>query len=105
MEWSLNPKVQGDVAAWFGSVPAVPAACKGNELLTETGCATNGFDNFDKISLLAHAGSRVQHGHVRALQPLGDRLCRGDGRPLSGGTGLERAALHGGCRVPNPQST
>jgi len=49
MEWSLNAKVQGDVAAWFGSVPAVPAACKGNALLTDTGCATNGFDKFDKI--------------------------------------------------------
>ena len=50
MQHSLEPKVQGDVAAWFGSVPAVPAACKGNALLTDTGCATNGFDNFDKIA-------------------------------------------------------
>jgi putative spermidine/putrescine transport system substrate-binding protein len=49
MEWSLSPKVQGDVAAWFGSVPAVPAACQGNALLGDAGCATNGFDNFDKI--------------------------------------------------------
>jgi putative spermidine/putrescine transport system substrate-binding protein len=49
LEWSLSPKVQGDVAAWFGSVPAVPAACTGNALLGDTGCATNGFDNFDKI--------------------------------------------------------
>ena len=49
MEWSLSPKVRGDVAAWFGSVPAVPAACTGNALLGDTGCATNGFDNFDKI--------------------------------------------------------
>lgn len=49
MEWSLSPKVQGDVAAWFGSVPAVPAACKGNALLGDTGCATNGFDKFDQI--------------------------------------------------------
>ena len=32
LEHSLSPKVQGDLAAWFGSVPAVPAACKGNEL-------------------------------------------------------------------------
>ena len=24
MEWSLNPKLQGDLAAWFGAVPAVP---------------------------------------------------------------------------------
>jgi putative spermidine/putrescine transport system substrate-binding protein len=50
MEHSLSPKVQGDVAAWFGSVPVVPAACKGNALLTDAGCTTNGFDNFDKIS-------------------------------------------------------
>jgi len=49
LEWSLNPKVQGDLAAWFGSVPSVPAACTGNELLTDAGCATNGFDDFDKI--------------------------------------------------------
>lgn len=49
LEWSLNPKLQGDLAAWFGSVPAVPAACKGNALLTDSGCATNGMDNFDKI--------------------------------------------------------
>jgi putative spermidine/putrescine transport system substrate-binding protein len=49
MNHSLEPKVQGDVAAWFGSVPAVPAACKGNSLLTDTGCDTNGFANFDKI--------------------------------------------------------
>ena len=46
---SLDAKVQGDVAAWFGSVPAVPAACKGNELLTDGGCDTNGAANFDKI--------------------------------------------------------
>jgi putative spermidine/putrescine transport system substrate-binding protein len=49
-EWSISPKVQGDVAAWFGSVPAVPAACKGNALLTDEGCKTNGFDDFDKVS-------------------------------------------------------
>jgi putative spermidine/putrescine transport system substrate-binding protein len=50
MEHSIDPKVQGDVAAWFGSVPANPAACTGNELLTDTGCSTNGFDNFDEIA-------------------------------------------------------
>ncbi len=50
MEHSLSPKVQGDLAAWFGSNPAVPAACKGNELLTDAGCTTNGFDQFEKIS-------------------------------------------------------
>jgi putative spermidine/putrescine transport system substrate-binding protein len=49
MEWSLDPKVQGDVAYWFGSVPAVPDACTGNELLTDEGCQINGIDNFDQI--------------------------------------------------------
>ena len=49
MNHSLDPKVQGDVAAWFGSVPAVPAACKGNDLLGETGCEANGYSLFDKI--------------------------------------------------------
>ncbi|MFZ5673717.1 MAG: ABC transporter substrate-binding protein [Pseudomonadota bacterium] len=49
LEHSLSPKVQGDLAAWFGSVPAVPAACKGNALLTDQGCDTNGFGNFEKI--------------------------------------------------------
>ncbi|MGH8355618.1 MAG: ABC transporter substrate-binding protein, partial [Pseudomonas sp.] len=50
MNWSLEPKVQGDLAAWFGSVPAAPSACTGNELLGAEGCKTNGFDNFDKIA-------------------------------------------------------
>lgn len=49
MEHSLSPKVQGDLAAWFGSVPSVPAACKGNELLGDEGCKTNGFEDFERI--------------------------------------------------------
>jgi putative spermidine/putrescine transport system substrate-binding protein len=49
LEHSLSAKLQGDLAAWFGSNPSVPAACEGNELLGENGCANNGFDNFDKI--------------------------------------------------------
>ncbi len=49
MEWSISPKVQGDVAAWFGSLPAVPSACDNNALLGAEGCKTNGMDNFDKI--------------------------------------------------------
>ncbi len=50
MEWSLSPKVQGDASAWFGAVPSVPAACQASELLGPDGCATNGFDNFDRIA-------------------------------------------------------
>jgi putative spermidine/putrescine transport system substrate-binding protein len=49
MEHSIAPKLQGDLAAWFGSVPAVPAACKGNTLLTDAGCDTNGMQSFDKV--------------------------------------------------------
>jgi putative spermidine/putrescine transport system substrate-binding protein len=49
LEHSLDAKLQGDLAAWFGSVPAVPAACEGNELLTDAGCEINGMGNFDKI--------------------------------------------------------
>src|SRR3546814_9826447 len=50
LEHSINPKLQGDLAAWFGSVPAVLDACKGNALLGDEGCATNGLGNFEKIS-------------------------------------------------------
>jgi putative spermidine/putrescine transport system substrate-binding protein len=50
MEHSLQPKTQGDLAAWFGSVPVVPEACKGNALLGDTGCETNGASNFDRIA-------------------------------------------------------
>ena len=50
MEHSLNPKLQGDLAAWFGSVPVVPSACEGNELLGPEGCTTNGMDDFDRIA-------------------------------------------------------
>ena len=49
LEHSLNTQLQGDLAAWFGSVPSVPAACEGNELLGEDGCIRNGFENFDRI--------------------------------------------------------
>jgi len=50
LEHSINPKLQGDLAAWFGSVPVVLDACKGNALLGDEGCTTNGLNNFEKIS-------------------------------------------------------
>jgi len=50
LEHSIDPKVQGDVASWFGSAPSVPDACNGaSELLGAEGCKANGFDTFDKI--------------------------------------------------------
>lgn len=50
MEHSLNTKLQGDLSAWFGSVPSVPAACKGNKLLGDQGCANQGYNSFERIS-------------------------------------------------------
>ncbi|MBW2542248.1 MAG: ABC transporter substrate-binding protein [Deltaproteobacteria bacterium] len=49
LEHSLDPKLQGDLASYFGSVPAVPAACENNALLGKDGCKTNGIDNFDTV--------------------------------------------------------
>lgn len=49
LEHSLEPATQAGVASWFGSVPAVPAACKGQSILGDTGCQSNGSDLFDKI--------------------------------------------------------
>ena len=50
MNWSLTPKVQGDVAAWFGSLPVVPQGCKASALLGDKGCETNGYNEFSKIA-------------------------------------------------------
>jgi putative spermidine/putrescine transport system substrate-binding protein len=47
---SINKKLQGDLSAWFGSVPVRLDACKGNALLGDDGCKVNGLDNFEKIS-------------------------------------------------------
>jgi len=84
MEWSLNPKLQGDLAAWFGTVPAVPAACEGNELLGPDGCANNGSESFeilfrktptDDCNGTAEAGSCVPYheGVTDYLAVIGGR--------------------------------
>ena len=49
LEHSVTPKLQGDLSAWFGSVPSVPSACKGNALLGDKGCENNGMNEFDRI--------------------------------------------------------
>ena len=50
MEHSLSSNLQSDLAVWFGSNPAVPAACTdGRGMLNKEGCHTNGFDDFEKI--------------------------------------------------------
>jgi putative spermidine/putrescine transport system substrate-binding protein len=49
LEHSLSPATQAGVASWFGSVPSVPAACKGQAILGDEGCKANGSELFDKI--------------------------------------------------------
>ncbi|HVZ01765.1 MAG TPA: ABC transporter substrate-binding protein [Dongiaceae bacterium] len=49
LEHSLDPATQAGVASWFGSVPSVPAACKGQAILGDEGCKANGSELFDKI--------------------------------------------------------
>jgi putative spermidine/putrescine transport system substrate-binding protein len=69
MEWSLSPKVQGDVAAYTGANPVVPAACEGNELLGADGCRKNGSEHLDRVRFwrtpearcTAHAGGCVPY--------------------------------------------
>ena len=71
-------EVQGDLAAWFGSVPAVPAACKGNALLTDAGCDTNGMQNFDKVHFWRTPVAKSKPSRrLRALLSLGNRHDRG----------------------------
>ena len=62
MEHSLEPKLQGDLAAYFGSVPVVPDACKGNALLTDEGCKANGVENFDKIHFWKTPTAKCEQG-------------------------------------------
>ena len=103
-----RPKLQGDVAAWFGSVPAVPAACKGNALLTDEGCETNGYGNFDKIMVLAYADREMRARKARCVP-----YCRGSpttrrswavivaADPWRGNAGMPRdaSAIHGTAAV------
>ena len=49
LEWSIDPKVNGDVAAFFQNIPVRLDACEGNELLGAEGCVNNGLNDFDKI--------------------------------------------------------
>jgi putative spermidine/putrescine transport system substrate-binding protein len=50
LEHTLNAKVQGDLAARGTTLPVIQAACDGNALLGEKGCADHGYDQFDRIS-------------------------------------------------------
>jgi len=50
MEHTLSSNLQSDLSVWFGANPSVPAACTdGRGMQTAEGCATNGFEDFEKI--------------------------------------------------------
>ncbi len=84
LEHSLNNKLQGDLASWFGSVPVVPAACEGNALLGERGVQDQRHRQLRSGSLLAYPRLPVQEpGNLCALLPLGLGLYRHPGWPLS----------------------
>lgn len=67
LEHSLNPKLQGDLAAWFGSVPAVLDACEGNALLGDGGCDVNGLGNFERISFWRTPTSTCSDGSENCI--------------------------------------
>ena len=50
MEWSLSPKLQGDVAAALGTIPVVPAACIGNETLGDDACRERMSETVEPVS-------------------------------------------------------
>jgi putative spermidine/putrescine transport system substrate-binding protein len=50
MEHTLSSNLMADLSVWFGSVPAVVAACTdGSGMQTAEGCAANGLGDFDKV--------------------------------------------------------
>lgn len=79
MNWSLTPKVQGDVAARFGSLPVVPEGCKASPLLGEKDVKPMAI----AISTKSPSGKRRSpKGQVRSLQSLDARLHSHYGRSL-----------------------
>ncbi len=106
MNWSLEPKVQGDVAAWFGSVPAAPEGCKASTLLGDEGLRNQRLQPVRQNRVLENpAGGGRQ---VRPVQPLDAGLHRHHGRPLirlpspSGRGGGEGPAVCRGFPHPGP---
>jgi energy-coupling factor transporter ATP-binding protein EcfA2 len=81
------------------------AACKGNALLGDQGCATNGEGNFDKIHFWRTPVSKCEaesRHRLRALLSLGVGLHRRPRRPVAGATpsGPSRP-----CPCPVPPGT
>jgi putative spermidine/putrescine transport system substrate-binding protein len=85
LEHSLNPKLQGDLSAWFGSVPAVPAAVQGQCVARRRGLRAPGLQRLRPDLVLEDADHAVQEPErpVRSVSQVGQRLHRGAGRPLT----------------------
>jgi putative spermidine/putrescine transport system substrate-binding protein len=49
LNWSLNQKLQSDLAEWFGSNPVIVDGCKNKAVGGTDVCATNGYARFDQI--------------------------------------------------------
>lgn len=62
LAWSLDRKVQGDIASWLGSVPVVPSACKDNIVLGAEGCAEHGGNEVDKVHFWRTPQAKCAHG-------------------------------------------
>ena len=68
LEHSLNPKLQGDLASWFGSVPSVPAACKGNAASDRHRLRHQRLRQFREDLVLAYADGQVREGGQAAFR-------------------------------------
>jgi putative spermidine/putrescine transport system substrate-binding protein len=71
LEHSLDPKVQGDIAAWAGSNPSVPEGCQASELLGASGCEANGYNHLDRIFFWKTPDVNCENG-TKACVPYSD---------------------------------
>ena len=85
LEHSLDPKVQGDLAAWFGSLPAVPAACAGQRSPRREGLRDERLRRVRAHRLLEDAEGRLRRRphRLRAVPRVGDELHRGHRRTVT----------------------
>ena len=95
MERSLNPKVQGDVAAWFGSVPAVLDRLRGQRAARPRGLRDQRLRQLRPDRVLEDAGGRLlRRRATRSACPTSEWVdaVHGDPRrPLSStGAGRDR---------------
>ena len=85
LEWSISPKVQGDVAAWFGSRAGGAGCLQQQRAARRRRLQDQRHRQLRQDQVLAHAGSDLRDAEqcLRAVQPLGDGLRRGDGRQVA----------------------